>query len=146
MHWHSLADPAEGRRPQVVTYYQGDGPLTASNLKRSAGCQSDASKWHGAGEAIAVFGVPRPPERDSMMAPDETSCPDCFDRVVAHIRLMIEESGDPVGFDVVVWTAAWIERPLPALGGQTPHDAMQSKEGCELVLTLVDRMQSGTYS
>ena len=50
-----------------------------------------------------------------MKSPDETNRPECFDRVVAHVRRMIEESGDPIGFDVIVWTAAWIERPLPAL-------------------------------
>ena len=76
----------------------------------------------------------------------ETIVADGFDRLVSRVRKVIEESGDPVCFDAVAWAAAWIERPLPALGGQTPRDAMQSSEGIELVLTLVDRMQSGAYS
>lgn len=37
--------------------------------------------------------------------------------LIAQIQTMIEESGDPLGFDAENWVARWLDRPLPALGG-----------------------------
>lgn len=38
-------------------------------------------------------------------------------RLIGQVQTMIEQSGEPEGFDAAHWVAAWIERPSPALGG-----------------------------
>jgi uncharacterized protein (DUF2384 family) len=65
--------------------------------------------------------------------------------LTAIVQQMINESGDPVGFDAHAWTSRWIQRPLPALGGALPAEYMVTPEGRELVERLVWSMQSGAY-
>ena len=60
--------------------------------------------------------------------------------------LHVEESGDPTDFDAPAWTATWLDRPLPALGGRKPADFMDTAEGQQLVSNLIARMQSGAYA
>jgi uncharacterized protein (DUF2384 family) len=59
---------------------------------------------------------------------------------------MVDESGDPAGFNAPVWLAAWLERPLRALGGRRPAELMDTPEGQSIVSDVVARMQSGAYS
>lgn len=67
-------------------------------------------------------------------------------RLVGQVQAMVEESGDPRGFDAAAWVAAWLGRPLPALGGQKPEDLMDTAEGQRLVGDLLARIQSGAYA
>ena len=66
--------------------------------------------------------------------------------LIAQVQTMIEESGNPEGFDAAKWVARWIDRPLPALGGQKPAELMDTPDGRALVSNIVDRMQGGAYS
>lgn len=66
-------------------------------------------------------------------------------RLIGQVQAMVEESGDPEGFDAALWVARWLERPLPALG-RCPAEFMDTHDGQRLVSDLVARMQSGTYS
>ncbi len=66
--------------------------------------------------------------------------------LAAVVRRIVDESGDPAGFDALAWTLQWVHAPVPALGGATPLDCMRSAEGRALVETLVLRLQSGAYS
>jgi uncharacterized protein (DUF2384 family) len=59
---------------------------------------------------------------------------------------MIDESGNPAGFDAAKWVTRWIDRPLPALGGQRPAELIATPDGRALVSDIVARMQTGTYS
>ena len=59
---------------------------------------------------------------------------------------MIEESGNPEGFNAAEWVARWMDRPLPALDGQRPAELMDTSDGQALVSNIVARMQSGAYS
>jgi hypothetical protein len=58
---------------------------------------------------------------------------------------MVEESGDPAGFDAAHWVADWLAKPLPALGGATPASYMDTFEGQKLVAELLSMSQSGAY-
>ena len=62
------------------------------------------------------------------------------------VQRVVDESGDPVGFDALAWTTRWLDRPAPALGGARPAELMATSEGRALVAALVLRMQSGAYS
>lgn len=66
--------------------------------------------------------------------------------LLALVRQMVEESGNPEGFDARAWLADWMQRPVPALGGRTPLSFMESEEGRALVTNILGRMQSGAYS
>ena len=59
---------------------------------------------------------------------------------------MVEESGDPKGFDAARWVSEWLTSPLPALAGATPASYMDTFEGQKLVAELLAMSQSGAYA
>lgn len=67
-------------------------------------------------------------------------------RLVGQVQEMVAESGDPAGFDAALWLARWLQRPLPAFGGQRPAEFMDTADGQSLVSTMVARMQTGAYA
>ena len=67
-------------------------------------------------------------------------------RLARRAQAIVEESGNPEGFDALRWTEAFLLRPLPALGGKTPNEFMGTEEGQALIENLISRMQSGGYS
>lgn len=67
-------------------------------------------------------------------------------RLVGQVQAMVDESGDPEGFNAAEWVAQWLEEPLPALGGQCPAELIDTAEGQAIVSNLLTRMQSGTYA
>jgi putative toxin-antitoxin system antitoxin component (TIGR02293 family) len=67
-------------------------------------------------------------------------------RLIGQVQAMVEESGDPAGFDAREWTARWLSEPLPALGGARPLDLMDTMEGQSLVAETLARVQSGAYA
>lgn len=66
--------------------------------------------------------------------------------LAALVQRVVDESGDPTGFDASAWTVRWLGRPNPALGGACPAEYMATPEGRALVETLIMRMQSGAYT
>lgn len=68
-----------------------------------------------------------------------------FSKLVGQVQVMVEQSGDPVGFDAARWLADWLDSPLPALDGQCPADYLDTVEGQEFVSSLLGKMQSGAY-
>ena len=74
------------------------------------------------------------------------------ERILAVVRLigradtMVQESGDPVGFDAPRWTAEWLQHPHPALGGRTPGELLDTADGRALVTDLLAQQQSGAYA
>lgn len=69
-----------------------------------------------------------------------------IDTLVTQVKKMVEETGDSVGFDARKWVLNWLERPLPALGGQRPADLLISDTGLEVVSNLLERSRAGAYS
>ena len=74
------------------------------------------------------------------------------ERVLAVARLIgqaddiVQRSGNPDDFDAPRWTAEWLQRPHPALGGRTPGELLDTADGRNLVADLLARQQSGAYS
>jgi putative toxin-antitoxin system antitoxin component (TIGR02293 family) len=66
-------------------------------------------------------------------------------KLVGQLEAMVEESGDPEGFDPVAWISTWLNEPLPALGGTRPIDLLDTMEGQALVGDTLARVQSGAY-
>lgn len=67
-------------------------------------------------------------------------------KVIGQAQAMVDESGDPAGFDAARWLASWLERPLPALGGRAPAGFMDTAEGQQIVSDLLARARGGAYS
>lgn len=98
---------------------------------------------------LARATVDRKARNDKTLSMDESSKVLGMARLVGQVQAMVEESGqvgEPRDFDAAQWVARWLERPLPALGGQKPAGLMDTGEGRGLVAQLVARMQSGAYA
>lgn len=79
------------------------------------------------------------------LAPEESERLLGVARLIGQIQAMVEESGDPEGFDAEKWVSRWLREPVPALGGERPIDLLDTMEGQALVSETLARMQSGAY-
>lgn len=66
--------------------------------------------------------------------------------LIGMVQTMVQQSGDPAGFDAARWVAGWLASPVPALAGATPASYMDTIEGQRLVAELLARTQSGVYA
>lgn len=86
-------------------------------------------------------------ERDAaVLSRDESERVLGVEALIGLVQTMVEQSGDPAGFDAARWVSDWLARPLPALGGQTPASYMDTFEGQKLVADLLATSQSGAYA
>ncbi|MCI3132305.1 antitoxin Xre/MbcA/ParS toxin-binding domain-containing protein [Phenylobacterium aquaticum] len=67
-------------------------------------------------------------------------------KLIGQLEAIVEESGDPVGFDAAAWMSRWLSEPLPALGGVKPIDLLDTMEGQALVSRSLAQMQSGAFA
>lgn len=67
-------------------------------------------------------------------------------RLVGQLQAIVEESGDPRGFDATLWLSQWLREPLAALGGQKPLSLLDTMEGQALVADMLARVQSGAFA
>lgn len=81
-----------------------------------------------------------------VLSSDESSRVLGIARLVGQAQAIIEESGDPAGFNAAEWVAQWLARPVGALGGRKPGELMDTAEGQALVSNLLNRAVSGAYS
>lgn len=85
-------------------------------------------------------------KQDQILSRGETERVIGIVRLVGQLEAMIEESGNPEGFDAAAWMARWLKEPLPAFGGVRPVDLIDTMEGQALVSTALRQMQSGAYA
>ncbi len=86
-------------------------------------------------------------ERDeTVLSKDESERVLGIASLIGKAQSMVEESGNPDGFDAARWVANWLSKPLPALGGATPASYMDTFEGQKLVSELLSMGQSGAYA
>ena len=90
--------------------------------------------------------VERKARESKPLSPDESSRVLGIGHLVGQVQRMVEESGQPKGFDAAAWVARWLEKPVPALGGMKPAELMDTAEGQGIVSNLLSRTQSGAYS
>jgi hypothetical protein len=68
-----------------------------------------------------------------------------FEVLLRQVQTIVQESGNPHGFDSAVWLRAWMSSPVPALGGVTPADYMKRQNGREMISNLLAAAQSGAF-
>lgn len=66
--------------------------------------------------------------------------------LVGQLQAIVEESGDPEGFDATLWLSRWLREPLPALGGEKPLSLLDTMEGQSLIADTLAKMQSGVFA
>lgn len=69
-----------------------------------------------------------------------------FAKLVGQAQSMVEVSGEPTGFDAARWVAGWLEQPMPALGGRSPGQYMDTAEGQQIVSDLLERARGGAFA
>ncbi|WP_169740131.1 antitoxin Xre-like helix-turn-helix domain-containing protein [Paraburkholderia acidipaludis] len=70
-------------------------------------------------------------------------------KLVGLVQTIVDESGDDGlagDFDGVVWLEKWLSEPNPALAGALPSTYLDTREGQEILSTLIRQMQSGAYA
>jgi putative toxin-antitoxin system antitoxin component (TIGR02293 family) len=65
--------------------------------------------------------------------------------LIGQVETLVREQGEPEGFDAARWFHAWIEEPVPALGGRKPAELLDTKEGQQIVSGLLDAIRAGAY-
>jgi len=86
-------------------------------------------------------------EREGMvLSSDESERVLGVETLIGMVQTMVEQSGNPEGFDAARWVSVWLAQPLPALGGATPASYMDTFEGQKLVTGLLAMSQSGAYA
>ena len=66
--------------------------------------------------------------------------------LVGQLETIVEESGDPEGFDATRWLSRWLREPLPALGGEKPLSLLDTMAGQSLVADTLAKVQSGAFA
>jgi putative toxin-antitoxin system antitoxin component (TIGR02293 family) len=86
-------------------------------------------------------------ERDgAVLSSDESERVLGVEMLIGLVQTMVEQSGNPKGFDASRWVSDWLAQPLPALAGATPASYMDTFEGQKLVADLLSMSQSGAYA
>lgn len=67
-------------------------------------------------------------------------------QLVGLVEEMIGESGGPKSFDAAAWVGEWITRPQPALGNREPAELLDTAEGLQLVMQVLQQSQTGAYA
>ena len=69
-----------------------------------------------------------------------------FLRIVATLRRLLYESGDPQAlerFDLEAWVREWLSTPLPEFDARTPAQLLRNPEGQRVLEDLLHRMRGG---
>jgi len=95
---------------------------------------------------LAPATVKRKAKTASVLARDDSSRMIGLASLVGQVTQIVQQSGNPDGFDAGQWVAEWMDEPIPALGNRKPSELMDTSEGQALVSDVIARMQSGAYS
>lgn len=90
--------------------------------------------------------VSRKARSEGILSQDESERVLGLEYLIGQVHAMVEESGEPEGFDAAEWLGQWLFRPLPALRGRTAASYMDSIEGQKMVSNLLAMTQSGAYA
>jgi uncharacterized protein (DUF2384 family) len=90
--------------------------------------------------------ISRKEREGALLSSDESERVLGVEALIGLVQAMVEQSGNPAGFDAARWTGAWLAQPLPSLGGATPASYLDTFEGQKLVAGLLSMSQSGAYA
>ncbi len=105
------------------------------------------------GEAVVVFGKATEATRSQknvLVRKPRSAVDEMRERGIAllnkQVQRMVEESGNPAGFDAAAWVGEWLQKPNSALGGDRPSKFMGTADGQQMISRLLAQAQSGAYA
>jgi putative toxin-antitoxin system antitoxin component (TIGR02293 family) len=95
---------------------------------------------------LSAATVNKKAKQNETLSPSETERVIGMAKLVGQLEAIVEESGEPEGFDAAAWMSRWLREPVPALGGARPIELMDTMEGQALVSAVLSQIQSGAYA
>ncbi|MQA40559.1 DUF2384 domain-containing protein [Rugamonas sp. FT29W] len=100
---------------------------------------------------LQLLGLPRTTinrkiRNDQMLTTDQSERVLGLARLIGQVAAIVQQSGDPAGFNAAAWVSDWIEKPNPALGNRRPAEFMDTLAGQEVLAGLLAQMQTGAYA
>lgn len=142
-----VAESAEAYRvdphTRIAVIRQGIPAATIANLSARMGMSKEAL-LASLGLSRATIG--RKEKEAALLSKDESERVLGIETLIGLVQTMVEQSGDPTGFDAARWVSQWLARPLPALAGETPASYMDTFAGQNMVADLLATSQSGAYA
>ena len=120
--------------------------LSAAALPAFAERMGVSNEWLFSRLGLASATIGRKLRADSPLSTEEGARTLGLARLIGLAQSIVEESGDPAGFNPAAWVARWLEQPLPALGGAAPAHLMDTSEGQAIVAALLEQIRHGTYA
>lgn len=155
------AEPDEGEKPRWLDFtrlYQTT-PVERIGLIRNGVNAADFKTFVGTLDIqqekvftmldIATATVNRKASRNESLSREDSEKVVGMAKLIGQVETMLAESGDPElthGFDAARWLTHWMEEPIPALGGASPSEYMDTIEGQEMISKLLAMMQTGAYA
>ncbi|GJH26983.1 antitoxin Xre-like helix-turn-helix domain-containing protein [Caballeronia novacaledonica] len=93
--------------------------------------------------------ISRKVQADQTLTADQSERVLGMSKLVGLVETIVEESGDlerSKDFDAAAWLENWLSQPNPALGGELPTMYLDTREGQEILSSLIAQMQSGAYA
>jgi putative toxin-antitoxin system antitoxin component (TIGR02293 family) len=144
-----------GGRKYFETVFRYDPLERVELVKAGVPAQTTLALAHAMGiskdKLYQTLGLPRATidrklREGRVLSSDESSRVLGMARLVGQAQAIVEESGEPAGFNAAEWVAQWLDRPVGALGWRKPGELMDTAEGQAMVSNLLNRAVSGAYS
>lgn len=128
---------------RITAAKRGVPALFLTRLAKFTGeSKEQLNEWLGFSRAT----VDRKARAGQMLSTDESARVIGFARLVGQVQSLVNESGDPTGFDAARWLAMWLNNPLPALAGRLPGSYMDTVEGQQMISDLLARARGGAFA
>ncbi|WP_317201046.1 antitoxin Xre-like helix-turn-helix domain-containing protein [Janthinobacterium sp.] len=95
---------------------------------------------------LSLTSIKRKEREGRLLSSEESERLLCVETLIGMAQTMVEQSGDPSGFDAPRWVSSCLAQPLPALAGATPASYRDTFEGQKLVAEILSMSQSGAYA
>jgi putative toxin-antitoxin system antitoxin component (TIGR02293 family) len=120
--------------------------VKADDFVRIARFMDRSKEQLGKTLGLSITTIDRKAKAGEKLSPEQGERVVGMAKLIGQVQTMVEESGDPTGFDAAQWLARWLDEPLPALDGKRPAEYMDTAEGRDLVSNLLAMAQSGAYA
>ena len=120
--------------------------LPAASVAMFAERMGVSKDWVYARLGLSPATIGRKLRADKPLSAEESSRTLGLARLIGLAQTIVEDSGEPEGFNAATWVANWLEQPLPALGGEPPAHFMDTSEGQAIVAGLLEQIRHGAYA
>lgn len=121
-----------GVHARVVSYFAKSMDLSKEHVSKTLG--------------LSITTVDRKAKTNARLTSEQSEPVVGMAKLIGQVHAVVQQSGNPEGFDAALWFAQWLDQPLPALGGSKPAEYMDTAEGRELLSRLIAHAQSAAFA